>query len=76
MEKESVKYDYTRLNGIIVEKFGTRRNFAKEIGKMSETKLSLKLNNVYKFTQDEIVRAATLLEIPKDLVWDYFFTEV
>ena len=38
-------YDYSKLNGRIVEKCGTQANFAEMMG-LSERTISLKLNNV------------------------------
>ena len=66
-------FDYAKLTGLIVEKYGTRGQFAKSLG-VSERTLSLKLNDRVPFTQPEILRASKLLSIsPKDLN-EYFFT--
>lgn len=66
-------YNYNKLKGKIVEKFGTQINFAEQMG-MSERTLSLKLNNKIFFRQNEITRAAKLLEISGDEIQLYFFT--
>lgn len=66
-------YDYSKLRGRIKEKFGTQENFAAAL-KLSSTALSQRLNNVNKFTQDEIVLACHLLQIRDADAFDYFFT--
>lgn len=42
-------YDYSKLNGRIVEICGTQANYAKAIN-LSERSVSLKLNNLRAFT--------------------------
>lgn len=42
-------FDYAKLTGLIVEKYGTRGKFAKSLG-VSERTLSLKLNDKVPFT--------------------------
>lgn len=66
-------YDYSKLRGRIVEKYGTQSRFAKAL-RMSERSLSLKLNNQRYFTQEEISLATDLLDIPKIEMQLYFFT--
>lgn len=67
-----VAYNYRKLQGRIVEKFGTQSAFSKAMG-CSERTLSCKLNNIVKFNQDEIEKACTLLDIQIDQVHSYFF---
>ncbi len=67
-------FDYNKLRGRIVEKFGTQSVFAKKMG-VSERTLSLKLNGKVFFTQDEIVSASRFLEIPESEIQVYFFTQ-
>lgn len=66
-------FDYAKLTGLIVEKYGTRGKFAKSLG-VSERTLSLKLNNKVPFTQPEILRASRLLNISPKKLDEYFFT--
>lgn len=66
-------YDYSKLNGKIVEVYGTQFNFAKAMG-LSERTVSLKLNNMVPWKQTEISRAIDTLDIPLDEIQDYFFT--
>lgn len=65
-------YDYSKLNGKIVEVFGTRGNFAKQMG-LSERTISLKLNNKVFWKQNEIQKAINLLNIQIKEMQDYFF---
>lgn len=65
-----ISFDYSKLAGRIKEKYDTQAAFAKELG-LSPAALSQKLNNKADFSQEEIVLAAELLELP-DLK-SYFF---
>ncbi len=66
-------FDYQKLRGRIVEKYGSQGAFAFVYG-ISENSLSRKMNNKSRFTSDDIVKISQMLEIPKDLVGVYFFT--
>lgn len=68
-------FDYNKLRGRIVEKYGSQRAFAAALG-VSERTLSLKLNNKIFFAQDEINNAVSLLEIDIHNVKEYFFVEL
>lgn len=65
-------FNYDKLKGKIVEKYGTQRMFAKAL-QVSEKTLSLKLNNKIFFSQDEITKASELLGIRLDEIQIYFF---
>lgn len=67
-----MKFDYSALNGKIVEKFGTQYNFALAMG-TSERSLSLKLNDKVAWKDTDILKAADLLDIDKREVYKYFF---
>lgn len=67
-------YDYRKLRGKIIEKYGTLKNFALEM-QWSERTLSLKMNCKVFWKQPEITKAARLLEISSDEVIEYFFTQ-
>lgn len=67
-------YDYRKLIGRIIEKFGSRAAFAKAAN-MAERTLSRKLNNKAKLSQDEIVLWCKLLEIPETEAFPYFFAQ-
>ncbi len=65
-------YDYSKLLGRIVEKFGTQSKFSGAFG-LSERSLSLKLNGQRAFKQPEITKACALLEINEADIPAYFF---
>ena len=67
-----VSYEYKRLIGRIIEKFGSRRAFAKELD-ISEAYLSRKLKGKVAINQIEMVRWSTLLDIDISEIGDYFF---
>lgn len=67
-------FDYSRLRGRIVEKYGCQRSFA-EAFPISERSLSLKLNSVVFFKQPEINRACEMLDISRDEIPSYFFVQ-
>ena len=66
-------FDYCKLRGRIVEKYGVQSAFASALG-MSEGTLSSRLTNKSYFTTEEIVKACKLLDIGLDEVDAYFFT--
>lgn len=76
MKKLKIEFDFSRLIGRIIERFGSRRAFCSASG-MSETILSSRLNNQSHFKDYEIFRFCTpeLLDIKDDEVVAYFFTE-
>jgi len=65
-------FNYSKLRGKIREVFHTERDFAKEMGFSKQT-LSAKLNGKIEFTQSEIAKATSLLEIPQESIPDIFF---
>lgn len=67
-------FDYNKLRGRIVEKFGSQSKFAEKFG-ISENTMSLKLNNKVRFTSNDIVKMTDLLDIPPGEVGVYFFTK-
>lgn len=67
-------FDYSKLRGRIVEKYGTQSAFAKALG-VSERTLSLKLNGKIFFAQDEMNKILNLLGEQIDTIKDYFFIE-
>lgn len=75
MDKKNLPYfDYSKLLGRIKEKYGTRENLVKDIT-ISITSLNLRLNNQLEFTQKDIHELSHVLEIPKEEISTYFFTE-
>lgn len=67
-----MSFEYNRLRGRIVEKYGDQKRFAQAIG-LSERTLSLKMNNKLFWKQDEIMSACQLLEIGVSDISHYFF---
>lgn len=70
---EKLVYDYSKLLGKIIEKFRSQQRFAPALG-LSERSLSLKLNNMIDFKQNEISKCCTLLGIEQAEIHEYFFT--
>ena len=68
-----MSFDYSKLRGKIKEVFGTQEHFANAMG-MSNTSVSLKLNNQREWTQREIDKAAKLLDSEDHEITLYFFT--
>ena len=69
----NTKFDYSKLLGRIKEYGFTQERIASEI-EVSESTLSLKLNNKAFFTQKEIIYICALLEIAYSDIGVYFFT--
>lgn len=67
-----MRFNYAKLKGRIKEKYGKQEDFAKAIG-LTPTTFSFKINSKAKWKQDEIVKAAKLLEISQDEIAEYFF---
>ncbi len=68
-----MSYDYSKLNGKIVEKCRTQAVFAKKMG-LSERSISLKLNNKVSWKQEEMQKAAEILDFSNSEIQTYFFT--
>ena len=69
-----VKFDFRKLEGRIVEKFGTRANFAAAAG-YTKSQLSARLNNKVDFGLSEVhdLCVPELLDIPTEAIPTYFF---
>lgn len=65
-------FDYRKLRGKIVEKYGSQSEFSVVMG-LSERTLSLKMNSKVPWKQKEICKAASLLDISDGDIGDYFF---
>ena len=68
----AVKYDYSKLRGRIVEKYGTLSKFAEVLG-TSIVVVSNKLTNKSGFRRVDIEKWSGLLEIPGNEYDLYFF---
>lgn len=76
MKKKAQKilYNYDLLKQKIEERYGTRKAFAEALG-IAENTLSLKMNHVLCFTQDEITRIRNLLELsPTDMAYTFLIS--
>lgn len=67
-------YDYSKLRGRIIEKYGSCGAFAK-VFPMSERTLSLKLTCKRSWSQKQIMRACELLDIEQQEMPEYFFKQ-
>lgn len=66
-------FDYNKLRGKIVEKYGSQIEFAKAM-KWSERTLSKKINGKIPWKQTDICTAIKLLGLSEDDIQEYFFT--
>ncbi len=67
-------FDFSKLKGRIIEKYGNQENFAKEYGVSTNT-LSRKMNNKTRFSSDDIIKISKMLEIPANQIDQYFFVK-
>lgn len=67
-------FDFSKLSGKIVEKYGTQYNFAKAMN-ISEHTLSEKLNNKVPWKTNEIAKAVSLLHLSHTDIPMYFFDD-
>lgn len=68
------KFDYSKLSGRIIEKYGTRKAFARAIH-ITESSLSNKLNHRSSVMTGDILTWASALDINTDEIGSYFFTQ-
>lgn len=66
------KFNYSKLLGRIKECGFTQAKLAKAIG-ISKTTLSVKLNNLFSFTSEEILAICKVLDIPTNEIGAYFY---
>lgn len=66
-------FDYNKLRGKIVEKYGSQIEFAKAMD-WSERTLSKKINNKISWKQTDICTAIKLLGLSEEDIQEYFFT--
>lgn len=66
-------FDFSKLRGRIVEKFGSCDRFAAAMGR-SKVWISSRLNNVVPWKAEEIREAAALLGIAPEEISTYFLT--
>lgn len=69
-----MKFDFNALKAKMIEKYGSQSQFAEAFG-TSENTMSRKMQSKTPFSRDDIVRICDMLNIPKDQIGYYFFTE-
>ena len=67
-----MKFNYSKLLGRMRECGFTQEQLAKAIG-INKGTLSVKLNNRFSFTQEEILAICKLLNIPISEIGEYFY---
>ena len=67
-------YCYNKLRGKIVEKFGNVERFSKAFGETA-TKKKKKLSGKSEWTQSDIAKTISLLNISADKIPNYFFSQ-
>jgi len=70
---QKIRYDYSKLRGLIVEKFSSLDNFAVNVP-IGRTTLTNKLKSDTYFTQIEIEQISKVLDIDKKDRNTIFFT--
>jgi len=68
----STKFNYSKLKGRIIEKYGSQKAFVNDIP-LGEVSLVQKMKGRVAFKNDEIVYMAEKLNIAKSEIPDYFF---
>ena len=69
-----MSFDYDKLKGRIIEKFGSQYKFAEKMGWSLRT-LSLKMNSIRVWKQSDICRALELLDLKEEDIPAYFFKQ-
>lgn len=72
MAKKEMVFDYSKLDGKIREVFGTQGKFAEAMD-LSERTVSMKLNNLRPWKQNEMVEALEVLGLSFFDLVEYFF---
>lgn len=68
-------FDYSKLRGRIVEKYGTIEAFSEDVGK-SYVSISKKLNNKTGISREDIIEWSSKLDIPSRDYDIYFFAKI
>lgn len=63
---------YKKLRGRIIEKYGSLKNYASEMG-LTSTQISRYMNGKARFTRDKMLLWGEKLDIEKDDLGSYFF---
>lgn len=73
--EKDIRFDYSKLRGRIVEKYGSVANYCNETGRDKAT-FYTKLTTGGFFKQETIIAIAQSLDIPEAEYIAYFFTPV
>lgn len=65
-------FKYSKLKGRIIERYGTRKAFAEAVG-ITESTLSLKLNDKAGITREDILAWSDLLGVSLDEYGSFYF---
>ena len=65
-------FNYGKLRGRIIERYGTYAKYAAAL-KTSSATLSSKLNNHSEFSQSDIIKSMPLLAINAEDICDFYF---
>lgn len=65
-------FNYSKLKGRIIEKYGSQSRFAEAVP-CSEQTITAKLNGRFGFSQEDIILWSELLEIEASDIGVYFF---
>lgn len=71
---ENVELNHDKLKGKIKEVLGTQSKLAEALD-LDETTISNKLNSNTYFTQKEILKICSILNISKEQIAEYFFNQ-
>ncbi len=71
---ENIELNHDKLKGKIKEILGTQGKLAEEL-ELDETTISNKLNSNTYFTQKEIIKICSILNISRSAIPEYFFKE-
>lgn len=70
----SMKFNYSKLRGKIIEVYGSQKMFSKVIN-LSEQSITAKLNGRSDFSQDDILKWGNALCLNKEEFGTYFFNQ-
>lgn len=69
-----MSFNYNKLRGRIIERYGSQSAFASEFG-ISNNVFTKKMNSRIRFTTNDIIRIVNMLDIPESEIGEYFFTQ-
>ena len=68
-------YNYSKLRGILAERDITQDIISQKIN-IAKSSFNLKMNNKAMFKQNEISCIVQVLDIPRNLIGEYFFNNI